>query len=538
MKRKILENTDIDWFEVVFRALFFGIKALSFAPRNMTLSLSVESLLRGTFAHIPAQGKLEILNNWLVAIDISGHIVHFDHAQSEKSVELIRFYDGLVIAIPPGSFILPTFTDLHLHAPQFLYQGTGLDLPLLEWLHRYAFKAEEKLDTDPELARKVYRRLADSLLKAGTGTVCLFGTLKAETNLVLAEEMEAAGVRAFVGKVSMDISSRPSYVEASASAAIDAARAFGEQIDGKFSSSRSRPPLVQPVITPRFVPTCSDELLHGLGVLSEQKGWRVQSHMAESSDQVEWHNLLTSRTIQAHCTFLSAHAAPSNTNHSNSLVQPPESNQFSHLHTLGTSIAHCPLSNIYFSPTHAFSLREALEAKVKVGLGTDIAGGYNLDIMNAMRNAVAVSRVREGQREKERILWKAEPGSELRSEPSGAEAHFESPPPGKSLAIDWKESLFLATVGGAQALGIESGMFRVGALFDAQQIKLFDKDTGVGVGALNFFELEMEMEKQVGEISERDRMSVMSEEMIEQWWCIGDQKNRTQMWVQGIKCLE
>lgn len=77
--------------------------------------------------------------------------------------------------------MLPSFCDLHLHAPQFLYQGTGLHLPLMQWLQEYAFRAEERIDNDPELARMVYTRLAQRLVEHGTGAVLLFGTIKAET---------------------------------------------------------------------------------------------------------------------------------------------------------------------------------------------------------------------------------------------------------------------------------------------------------------------------------------------------------------------
>ena len=89
---------------------------------------------------------------------------------------------------------------------------------------------------------------------------------------------------------------------------------------------------------------------------------------------------------------------------------------------------------------------------VRVGLGTDIAGGYNIDIMACMRQAVAVSRMREGTR----IITNASRGAELDG--------------GKALSIDWKEALYLATVGGAQALGLGAGAgtFIVGAPFDAQ----------------------------------------------------------------------
>ena len=89
-----------------------------------------------------------------------------------------------VITVPQGSFFVPTFCDLHLHAPQFLYQGTGLHLPLMKWLDDYAFKAEERIDGEPELARRVYKRLAERLVQNGTGAVLLFGTIKEETKSV------------------------------------------------------------------------------------------------------------------------------------------------------------------------------------------------------------------------------------------------------------------------------------------------------------------------------------------------------------------
>ena len=115
----------------------------------------------------------------------------------------------------------------------------------------------------------------------------------------------------------------------------------------------------------------------------------------------------------------------------------------------GSAVAHCPLSNAYFSSTEIFRLREALNQGVKVGLGSDIAGGYELGIQGAMRMSVAVSRLREG-------LLKRE--SQTQGEPAV-----------KNPRIDWKESLYLATKGGAEAMGLPQGRFNVGAPFDAQQ---------------------------------------------------------------------
>ncbi|KDQ62526.1 hypothetical protein JAAARDRAFT_170957 [Jaapia argillacea MUCL 33604] len=454
-------------------------------------------LFRGAFVHCPSLGVVEMLSDHLLGK--AGFIVHFAPATTEHSENLIAHSSVRPVIIPSGNFIMPTFCDLHLHAPQYLYQGTGLHLPLMTWLNEYAFKAEERLDNDPALARTVYERLAQRLLESGTGAVLLFGTIKEATNLILAEVLQEKGLRGFVGKLSMDISSRPTYQEPSAHASLSAVHSFVESCQHMVSHLPEHERLIQPVITPRFVPTCSDELLLGLGEMAESRSLWVQSHLAEAHDQVEWvkrergvddihvferNHLLTSRTIQAHCTFL----------------DPPS---LSHLVSRGTAVAHCPLSNAYFS-AKPFPLREALANNVKVGLGTDIAGGYSIDIMNAMRQAVTVSRMREGHR----IV-------------AMTETDGDGAPHEVNLSIDWKESLFLATRGGAVALEL-AGRFEVGAPFDAQQIAIFDPSCADGIGGIDFF----------GEIPSLDM------DLLEKWWCLGDHRNRRCVWVQGKVVFE
>lgn len=107
-------------------------------------------------------------------------------------------------------------------------------------------------------------------------------------SLILAKVMQSHGIRAFVGKLSMDISSRPTYVEESAEASLAAARSFAENCTDIAAHLPAHQRVVEPVLTPRFVPTCSDALLTGLGELAESKGLRIQSHMAEAHDQVSF----------------------------------------------------------------------------------------------------------------------------------------------------------------------------------------------------------------------------------------------------------
>ncbi|KAL1744495.1 hypothetical protein HDZ31DRAFT_38464 [Schizophyllum fasciatum] len=456
-------------------------------------------LFRGTFVHFPVFYSLDILRDHVLQVGVGGEITYIGPAAHERSIELLSNPQEELTSLQDGEFLLPSFVDLHLHAPQYLYAGNGLDLPLMEWLDKYTYKAEERLDADPKLARAVYTRLARRLIECGTGAALFFGTIKAETNLILAQAMREAGLRAFVGKLSMDISSRKTYVEGSSDKALAAARGFIGQCDDVNATGSG--PRVAPVITPRFVPTCSPALLDGLGELAKEHDVRVQSHLAEAHDQVAWvraergaedidvfdkHGLLTPRTVQAHCTFL----------------DPPDLDLLS---ARGSAIAHCPLSNAYFS-ARPFRLREALTQGVKVGLGSDVAGGYALDLMHAMRQAVIVSRMREG----ERLSHGDKEGG---------------PKATSNLAINWKEAVYLATRGGAFALGLPqgAGSFVVGAPFDCQRIRLYDSGSGVGVGALDFFDLELEP----------TGPHVLTEEMIEKWWCLGDARNRIDMYVQG-----
>jgi|SRR5882762_947045 guanine deaminase len=108
-------------------------------------------------------------------------MTHISPATSPESRRKLDSSGASLTVIPFGSFLIPAFCDLHLHAPQQLYQGTGLHLHLMEWLNEYAFKSEERLDADSALARMVYQRLAERLIENGTGIVLLFGTIKEET---------------------------------------------------------------------------------------------------------------------------------------------------------------------------------------------------------------------------------------------------------------------------------------------------------------------------------------------------------------------
>lgn len=150
----------------------------------MTMPLEAPALLvSGTFVHTPCLGELEILEDYLLAVDNKGYVSALEPLTSTLAQELLAFSPDEVQheRLPQHAFLLPTYTDTHVHAPQYLYAGTGLDLPLMQWLEGYAFRAEERIDGDEELAEKVYHRLGKRMIEQGTGTALLFGTIKAES---------------------------------------------------------------------------------------------------------------------------------------------------------------------------------------------------------------------------------------------------------------------------------------------------------------------------------------------------------------------
>jgi guanine deaminase len=250
--------------------------------------------------------------------------------------------------------------------------------------------------------------------------------------------------------------------------------------------------LVWPTITPRFIPTCSDEVLHKLGELVTDCNGEVivQSHMCESADEVAWvqsnrggqldstifdkAGLLGPTTIMHHCTSLT-----------------PQERTL--MIDRGSSVASCPISNAYFSD-RPFAMREAIDEGLKVGLGSDIAGGYTLDMMQVMRSAVLVSKLR-------------------------TQADHLREPTSPSKDISWQESLYLATKGGASALSppLHSlhGTFEVGAPFDAQFIQSREND-GTRIGGINYFDEQWDLHQ-----------------AVEKWWTLGDTRNRKAFWVAG-----
>ena len=261
------------------------------------------TILKGTIVSAPSLGRLDSMEDgFLVAED--GRITGVYPMLPER-------FSGAPVTDCGGDLIVPSFADLHLHAPQYPMLGMGMDLPLLEWLETYAFPTEARF-ADLDYARTVYRRLAAELIRHGTTRVCMFSSLHTDATLVLMEELERTGVTGYVGKVNMDRNSAPGLLEETTE---QSKRETLRWLDACGDFRR-----VHPMLTPRFTPSCTNGLLAFLGKLAKERGLPVQSHLSENGAEMDWvrqlhpdcaqywqtyakYGLWNDRTVMAHCVW-------------------------------------------------------------------------------------------------------------------------------------------------------------------------------------------------------------------------------------------
>ncbi len=366
-------------------------------------------------------------------------------------VPALEFDGAIDTVIHSNSVLVPGLIDLHIHAPQWPQLGTGYDVPLDEWLFEYTFPTEAAF-VDTDYARTVWDDMVPSLLANGTTTAVYYSSIHLEATTALAEACIRHGQRAWVGRTAMDHpEGTPEYYrDASADEGLAACRRSIEEIE----TLNDPHGLVKPIITPRFIPACTDELLTQLGELAAETGHLVQTHCSENdwehgyvldrhemsdTSSLDRFGLLRAHAVLAHGCLLS-------------------DDDFDLIAERGAGVAHCPLSNIYFGDA-VFATRQAMSRGVRVGLGTDIAGGPSPSLLDNAARAVDVSRHLE----------------------NGVDRLLAGPDRGvEDSRIDATTAFYLATLGGAGVLGAPIGLLEVGRRFDAVAISLDHVDNVPG----------------------------------------------------------
>ena len=392
--------------------------------------------------HTARRGDIDSFQNALICIGDDGAILsvlrpHDDNYDEHKDKQKAA---GKLVTLPEGSYLLPGFVDLHIHAPQYPQLGSALDVPLEVWLQKYTFPLEARY-ADAAFARRSYRLLVDDLIANGTTTALYFATIHQEATRILADICLQAGQRALIGKVAMDnVDECPDYYR---DASPDQAMRGTEGLIGYIRSHPANTAaLVKPVVTPRFIPSCTDATLEGLSALAKHCGCHVQTHCSESDWEhgyvLERHGMTDTESLDRF-GLLGRHTVLA---HSNLIT----SRNMDTIRARRSGIAHCPLSNAYFSSA-VFPLKAALAKGLHVGLGSDISGGPSASLFDNMRSALMVARLLESGVDPD--LGPAE-----RSGQSG-------------VWIDFRDAFYLATAGGGIALDLPVGQFSPGYQFDA-----------------------------------------------------------------------
>ncbi len=279
-------------------------------------------------------------------------------------------------------WILPGLIDLHVHLPQ--YESVAMDgLELLPWLNTHIFPAEARF-ADPGLAKSAAQQFFGDLLSLGTTTAVVYSTVHQEATDIAFREAESCGIRCAMGKVMMD-QNAPEALSEDTETSLQQSDELIQQWHGKADGR------LLYALAPRFAPMCTPALMRGVGTLSEKTGAYIQTHLAESLDEILWvaklfpecanytdvyrqYGMLNTRTLLGHGVHLTA-------------------TERAMIRRAGSTIVHCPSSNAFLK-SGVMPLRRWLEEGLLVGLGTDVAGGPTLSMWNEMAMAGTVSKLR------------------------------------------------------------------------------------------------------------------------------------------------
>ena len=335
-------------------------------------------VIRGNIYHTPVIGSYELREHAYLVCE-NGHCAGIYD-------ELPEYYRNFPLRDYGDALIMPGMVDLHIHAPQFAFRGTGMDSELLTWLKESTFPEEEKY-ADPEYARMAYGIFAEKMRKSATTRASIFATIHKEATITLMELMEETGLISYVGKVNMDQDAPPALKEKMPLISTYDTIDWIDDVRTQYDFKRTKP-----IITPRFIPCCSETLLEQLGEVRKLYDLPVQSHLSENPGEVELVRSLMpeaafygegydrfglfgreARTVMAHCIYST-------------------DEEVERIRQNGVWVAHCPNSNMNLSSGIA-PIRHYLNKRIRVGLGSDVAGGQTESIFRAVTDAIQVSKL-------------------------------------------------------------------------------------------------------------------------------------------------
>ena len=326
--------------------------------------------------------------------------------------------EDLEVVGHPDSILMPGFVDTHIHYPQTDVIGSG-GRQLLDWLQDYTFPTERRF-SDPVYARGVAELFLDELVRNGTTTAMVFCTVHRASVDAFFQSAAARSMRMVAGKILMDRNS-PEYLCDTVATGEHDSRELIQKWHGHERLSYA--------ITPRSAITSSEAQLQSAGQLAKQfPDALIQTHVAENLEEIAWvkrlfpqarsyldvydrYGLIRDRAIYAHCIHL-------------------DQADRARMAQSGAAAAFCPASNLYLG-SGLFDIAAADASGMRFSIATDVGGGNNFSMLRTLGDAYKTAQL----------------------------SHQHLSP---------LRAFYLATLGGARALGLDDqiGRFAVGAEAD------------------------------------------------------------------------
>ncbi|KUO49263.1 MAG: N-ethylammeline chlorohydrolase [Desulfitibacter sp. BRH_c19] len=325
-----------------------------------------------------------------------------------------------------GKLLIPGLIQTHVHLSQTLFRSQADDLELLDWLKKRIWPLEGAHDAE-SLYQSALLGISELLLG---GTTSLVDMQTVHHTDAAVHAIAESGIRATTGKVMMDHGDDvPGTLIQSTNDAIQESVDLLEKWHGRENGR------IQYAFTPRFVVSCTEELLKEVVALSEKYRVRVHTHASENKGEIEiverergMRNVLyldhigmaAPNLILTHCIWLN-------------------DEEMDVLEKRDVKVAHCPTCNIKLSSGIA-PIPEMLKRGITVSLGADGSpANNNLDVFQEMKMAALIQKPLHGP-----------------------------------TIMPAKEVFKMATLGGARAMGLEQeiGSIEVGKKADLVMISL------------------------------------------------------------------
>jgi 5-methylthioadenosine/S-adenosylhomocysteine deaminase len=308
---------------------------------------------------------------------IFGDIYIEDDKITEVGQNLSRIANKVIDAT--GRTVIPGFIQTHIHLCQTLFRGQADDLELMDWLKQKIWPLEAAHDEESSYYSAMLG--IGELLQSGTTTVVDMETVY-HTDFAF-KAIAESGIRALAGKVMMDKGEEVPILLREATGdsiqkSVDLLEKWNNYDNGR----------IQYAFCPRFVVSCTQDLLTNVRDLSATYNVRVHTHASENVNEIllveQEHGmrnvvyldsigLANERLILAHCVWL-------------------DEEEKRIIKERGVKVSHCPGSNLKLASGVA-DIPSLLDSHAFVSLGADGAPcNNNLDMFNEMRLAAIIQK--------------------------------------------------------------------------------------------------------------------------------------------------